>query len=385
MEFEIPERLIHFTRRWDFDRFVAYIFKHREYDNSHNCRKVGPIKKLSEFIRGVGQRVIIPDGKIGWYPFALKKGRELIKNIKPSVILAMGGPYTGLMVAAKLSKEFGIPWVADILDPWADNYSIRKFPPLSILNARLERKTLSSCSSIIVVTKPWAATLKEKYGNSRVELIYNAFDDEDFISNPKAAPQSDSVIKLVYTGYLYRGQVPEAFFKALRWFLDDMPTAGAEVDFYGPLYPSLFFDYVNKYRIEDIVTYHGQISYKAAIERQQKADVLLLFTWGAKGVLLAKTLSYIAAGRPILSAGPEYDTTAEFVKRNGLGAVCSEAEDIKKFLLKKYQEKIQSGGIPPLEIDESWKAFFTYKNQAGKLSSVLKKHAGFRDRKGSGS
>jgi glycosyltransferase involved in cell wall biosynthesis len=376
MLFEIPEEFVHFTRRWDFDRFVAFTFEQREHDQSQNSKRLSYLKRISEFTRDVGQRTIIPDGKIGWYPFAVKKGRELIEKINPSIILAMGGPYTGLMVAAKLSKEFGIPWVADILDPWANNYSIKKYFPLSVLNRQLERKTLSTCSKILIVTKPWADELRDQYGASCVGIVSNAYDDEDFMKTLKPEYGNENKINVVYTGYLYRRQVPEVFFAAVRQFLNDIPDARIEVNFYGPMYPSFFFDYVKKYQLEESVCYHGQVSYQEAVDLQREADVLLLFTWGTKGVLLAKTLSYIGAGRPILAAGPKNDTTAEFVEENKLGMASNEAELIKEFLQEMYCEKKQSGRIASPRIDDSLKTFFTYRNQTKKLLSVLEEVIG---------
>jgi glycosyltransferase involved in cell wall biosynthesis len=377
MVFEIPDNLIHQTRRCDFDRFLTYTFKHREFNISHDSGRLNSSQRISEFLRDVGQKTIIPDGKIGWYPFAVKRGREIIENINPSVIFAVGGPYTGLMVAAKLSKESGIPWVADILDPWSDNYSIKKFYPLSVWNDHLERKTLSSCSKILIVTEPWAADLRKKYGDSHVEIVCNGYDDEDFLDTKQDMIQEESKIRIVYTGFLYRRQVPEVFFAALRQFLKDQPEAPIIVNFYGPWYPNFFFDYVKKYRLEGSVFYNGQISYRESIVKQKSADLLLLFTWGTRGVLLAKTLSYLGAGRPILSAGPEDDTTADFIKNNHLGLASNQAEKIQEFLEEIYQEKRQHGRIAPLQVDDTLKKFYSYRNQAEKLSSVLEEVAAF--------
>ena len=374
MPFEIPEKFIHATGRWDFDRFVAYAFEHREKNKTGKIARPTNVKRIAEFLRGFGQKTIIPDGKIGWYPFAVRYGRELIEKLSPSIILAVGGPYTGFLIASKLSAQYGIPWVADILDPWADNYSIRKFPPFSFLNARMEKSTLSTCSKIVVVTEPWAAQLREKYGDRIVEVVCNAYDDEDFALENEEM-QRDQKITIVYTGYLYKRQLPEVFFVSLRRFLDDCPEAQVAVEFYGPMYPSVFFHYVKKYRLEDFIFYCGQVSYMEAIHHQKKADVLLLFTWGAKGVLLAKALSYLGAGRPILSVGPENDTTADFIKNNRLGLASNESSRIREFLAETFIEKKRFGRVSPIEGEACLKSYFTYRNQAKRLSAVLEEVA----------
>ena len=60
----------------------------------------------------------VPDGQIGWYPFALMRGRAQLKLQSYDLIFASCWPVTSLLVAWKLSKKHGVPWVAEMRDLW---------------------------------------------------------------------------------------------------------------------------------------------------------------------------------------------------------------------------------------------------------------------------
>jgi len=51
---------------------------------------------------------------MGWLPFALKKGKEIIAQQNIDIILSTYNPSLPHLIASKLSKQSGIPWVADL-------------------------------------------------------------------------------------------------------------------------------------------------------------------------------------------------------------------------------------------------------------------------------
>ena len=62
--------------------------------------------------------LFIPDAKIGWVPSALKAGRRIIRTTKPDLIFSSSPPQTVQLIAEKLARASGLPWVADYRDPW---------------------------------------------------------------------------------------------------------------------------------------------------------------------------------------------------------------------------------------------------------------------------
>ena len=78
-----------------------------------------------------------PDKRIGWLGRALEDGRGLLATWRPDLMIASSPPCTGLIVAKRLSRESGIPWVAELRDPWANN-------PYNTTSSRL-----GGCSAIV--------------------------------------------------------------------------------------------------------------------------------------------------------------------------------------------------------------------------------------------
>jgi len=328
----------------------------------------------------VGQRVIIPDGKIGWYPYVVKKGRRIIPEIKPSVILASGGPYTGLLAAARLSKMFNLPWVAELRDLWADNHTVRKIFPLSIIDESLERATLSSATRIITVSEPLADKLRDKYGNSKVEVVYNGYEKDDFIVACKAKNVSkdsmnySSKLRISYFGMIYRQQSPKSLFAALDSMRDEEGRLPIELHFYGAKYPGSFFGLAARSNMTDILFYHGQVPHRQSLSAQVNSDLLLLLLWGdkkIKGILTGKLFEYLGAGRPILAVGPKTDSAGEFVKKYKLGFVSDDPEKIKQYLIKKVIEKKENGEVKQCSMNSYAREFFTRKRQTEKLARIL--------------
>jgi hypothetical protein len=68
-------------------------------------------------------------------------------------IVAHGEPFVLFHYASRLSKEYGIPWVADFRDPWSGDH-LTKMPRLSRwLLGRIEKRTVSNAALIVCATK----------------------------------------------------------------------------------------------------------------------------------------------------------------------------------------------------------------------------------------
>jgi len=86
-----------------------------------------PWDKLRRHYYGL---VNIPDLRIDWIKTAVPAGRRLIEEWRPDIIFASAPPFTGLVLAGRLSRTFGIPWVADFRDPMVevDPYTGQEYP-----------------------------------------------------------------------------------------------------------------------------------------------------------------------------------------------------------------------------------------------------------------
>jgi hypothetical protein len=61
-----------------------------------------------------------PDAQVGWYPFALRAARQAMVKTRYDAIFSSSVPITAHLVAHRLQRASGVPWVAEFRDPWAD-------------------------------------------------------------------------------------------------------------------------------------------------------------------------------------------------------------------------------------------------------------------------
>ncbi len=288
-----------------------------------------------------------PDGKAGWYPFALRTGRKIIKEWKPDIIFASAMPYTGLLVASKLSKETGIPWIAELRDLWTDNHYASHYKIRSIIEKRVEAKTLKTAAGLVTVSQPLANILNEKYRKKPVKVVLNGFDDSDYRFTSEEIEEAKKrlgvdTFNICYTGMIYQGrQDPSQLFKALETINSNVPI---RVHFWGR-YLGIVNHLSSIYGKEKQVFVHEPISYRQSLCVQSQADLLLLLLWNdprEKGVYTGKLFEYIGAGKKILAIGPKDNVAAQLIKERNLGIVTNEIDEIREFILETYNQKDNS-------------------------------------------
>lgn len=266
--------------------------------------------------------VHFPDKRIGWFGPALAAGRGLLARWRPDLIIASAPPYTGLIVAARLSRESGIPWIADIRDPWANNpYGTE--PGWRLWCDRvLERLTLRSAAAIVTVSPPFSAALRQRYGKPTGTFL-NGYSPEDVVA-PPPRPPSD-VLSIVYTGTIYAGfRDPSALFAAMA--LLGERRGRVEAVFYGPAADEIR-PLAERHGVGDRVSVRPGVPYRQALERQAAADVLLLLQHNHvtdAGNIPAKLFEYLGARRPVLLLGYEAGIIAGMIRERQAGFVCND-------------------------------------------------------------
>jgi glycosyltransferase involved in cell wall biosynthesis len=305
----------------------------------------------SNFLRLLGSLykdiINIPDGQIGWLPYASRAGDELIsKGWKPDLIYASALPITTFFVASRLAKKFSIPWIAEYRDLWTDNHNYKTPFWRRLLNVVLEKMLLKSAVGAITVSRPLANLLSQKT-NIPIEVVMNGFDPKDFLE-AKVNYFSSEKLNIVYTGMIYpEKQDLSILFRALSEFnLKDE----VRMHFFGR-----YLDYVSslakKYNLENIVNVLGPVTYKKSISIQKSADVLLFLTWNDKnnpGILTGKIFEYFGARRPILAIGREIGIAGEMILNRKAGVVAQDTDETKKLLNIWIKQKMNNKKIPDL-------------------------------------
>ena len=333
LEVEIPLENLYQTEWFDIDQAILnFLGKDKATAKNiiHNRTVKSNFKnKFIEYLFKIYRYFLYtPDKYIGWYKYGLRNSEEIIKDWKPDVIFASGAPYTGFMIASKLSKKYKIPFVADLRDLWSDNHSRKQYT----VGKYLEYKTLKSASALISVSEPLVKKLQKKYPNIPCYEVRNAFDKDDYQINNLC--DSDK-ISILYTGMMYPNkQDPTLLFDLIS--KNKLLKDKIILNFYGNSLEWLS-ELAKKYEIGDIVNIYQPIERKKILELQSKSDILLLFVWNdnkEKGIFTGKFFEYIGNAKPILAIGENSnDVLTTTIRENGFGLVSNNPNEITDFIL----------------------------------------------------
>lgn len=275
--------------------------------------------------------VNVPDPTSGWFRHAVKEGKALIDSWKPDLLYVSTPPHTGLLVADRLSRDTGVPWVAEYRDLWVRHpyYDAPKWR--RPYERWLEWRALSSVSGIVTVTQTWRELMARVTGKPTI-LSMNGFDPDDFAA-PVAADQPGEPLSILYAGSLYQEKRdPSPLFEALA----GMGSAARDfrVHFY-TAETGYLSELVSALGLEDVVILHEPVPREDIARLEQDSDVLLLLRWdhpSERSVIAGKLFEYIGAGRPILSLGATDGEAADIIREHQLGEVTNDPGRIAEIL-----------------------------------------------------
>jgi len=272
----------------------------------------------------------MPDSRIGWRGYALDAARRLMASWRPDIIVASAPPFTCLVVARRLGREFDVPWVAEFRDIWVDNPYNTDPIWRQRIDRVVERAILNSADGIVTVTPIWSEVVERQYGHP-VTTILNGYAEEDRVEPSPAAPSE--TVSIVYTGGVYPGfRDPSPLFAAIA-LLDDR-RRHVEVLFYGPEADDVM-PLAESHGVADRVFVRPRVGHRESLRIQATADVLLLMQWNDakdEGNIPGKFFEYLGARRPILMLGYEQGILARMIRERGAGFVANTPHQIAPLL-----------------------------------------------------
>lgn len=305
----------------------------------------GAKAKLGKLYRRL---VNVPDPTSGWFSHGVKEGRALIASWKPDLLYVSTPPHTGLLVADRLSRDTGVPWVAEYRDLWV-RHPYYDAPRWRRPYERwLEWRALSTVSGVVTVTETWRELMASVTGKPTI-LSMNGFDPDDFSAPVSADANAAEPLSILYAGSLYQEKRdPSPLFEALSAMGD--AACQFKVHFY-TAEPGYLSDLVSSRGLDDIVILHDPVPREDIARLEQESDVLLLLRWdhpSERSVIAGKLFEYIGAGRPILSLGATDGEAADIIRENRLGEVTNDPARIAE-VLGQWLERKRTG--TPLEPD----------------------------------
>jgi len=311
----------------------------------------------------------IPDARAGWIGPGAAAGLELLRGWRPDLIYASGPPHSALLLAARLSKRSGVPWVAELRDLWSDN-CYYEFPAWRRpIDRFLERRALTTASGLVTMSAPWRDMLA-RHHDKPLAVVMNGYAPEDFADLPPPAPvQPGTPLRIAYAGSIYPGyRDPSPLFAAIAR-LGCGPDR-VQADFYGCAEAAVM-PLAARHGVEGHVRIHGRVPYRRSLEIQRQADALLLMQWDDPtdaGNLPAKFFEYVGARRPILFLGYQPGVLGGLIRSRNLGIASNRPAEIAAGLSGLLAQR-DAGGIADLPAEAA--AGLTRADQFGLLDEFL--------------
>ncbi|MCF7919898.1 MAG: glycosyltransferase [Candidatus Cloacimonetes bacterium] len=291
------------------------------------------IQKLFKWIR---VNLFLPDARIGWIPFMIKKGKQLIREYQPDVIFSCSPPHSLQLGAAELSRCSGIPFVCDLRDPWTEAFwlkSLNRNPLSWVIDRRWERNTLKQTNYITTVSNGFKE-IYSKITTSPILVIPNGFDDIDFKNVIKSR---NSKFTICHTGNIRTVQFAQEFFDSIdalpKEILDNL-----EVNLFGNVHFQIK-EYIESSKAHDCYHFHGYVSHERVIQEIVNADMLVVFstnTPNSAGIQTAKLFEYLITGNFIIAYGTEGNEMKDTLDETECGAFYIFGESCEKDILKLY-------------------------------------------------
>ncbi len=290
-----------------------------------------------------------------WIDSIVRAGQEQAKGV--DVILGELGPYETAFGVEELSRALGVPWVADLQDPWALD-EMWLYP--SALHRHVDlarmRSTLLDAAAVVMNAPEAAVRLRSAFpelGSRRVVTITNGFDADDF--EGPVSVRDDGRFRIVHTGSLHTDLgLRHRKTRRRRELLGGMPVPGVDFLARSHVYLLQAVDFVlrddpalrNMIEVHlvgvatsadreaaapySFVRFHGHKSHADAIALLRTADLLFLpmqdLPSGRRaGLVPGKTYEYMASGTPILAAIPDGDAR-DFLRCVGTATLCRPAD-----------------------------------------------------------
>lgn len=309
VSYDVP-RLYRALRRRDLD--VQERITNNAGSFAGTTQKRGALGRLKDR-SGVFSAVRMPDLTDYW----VKPAISWCRDQEPwDVVVSSSGPYTAHLIGLELKRlDMSRFWVTDFRDLWVNNHLYRGLFPFTLRERSLQQRCLTRADLATTVSDELAQTLRT-HSHADVQVVYNGFepDELDSLGQQKMFP-SDGIVRLVYTGTLYRdGQDPTPLLKAMRALKQDKPDLAVRLRLVvvGRGY-EIWANLAQQYGVAELVEPRDAVERVEALQMQRDADALVLVDWNDPnaGVLTGKLFEYLALDAPILVIGGQEGSAIE--------------------------------------------------------------------------
>jgi glycosyltransferase involved in cell wall biosynthesis len=319
------------------------------------------------------------------------------------VVYASLVPYETAPAADAVARRLGIPWVADLQDPWAlDEMMVYPSRTHRLLATHAMRRALRAADAVVMNTPEARERVLRRFpelARKPVVSITNGYDAVDFAA--PVAKRDDDRFRIVHTGYLHtqlgldhrRTRIARRLLggsmsgvdiltrshvyllQAVEELRREEPELGRRIEIHlaGVLTPA---DRTVGGR-SPAVHMLGYVPHDEAVALMRSADLLFLpmqnLAHGARvGIVPGKTYEYMASGTPILAAVPPQDVR-DFLAAAGTAFVCDPPDVRAMKTIVRDQVRRKLAGEPPPAQDSAAIAPFERRRLTESLAGLFDK------------
>jgi glycosyltransferase involved in cell wall biosynthesis len=272
------------------------------------------IERIFAWIRG---NIFVPDPRVFWVRPALRRIRQIVRDESIDALVTTGPPHSMHLIGLQAKKVHGLPWIADLRDPWSDWDMLEKLHITSRTLRRhrlLETQVFTHADLVLTVSNRWASDFR-KAGAKWVEVITNGYDHENFSATKQYSPEK---FRISHIGLLNEFRAIPLFWKTLTDLCRENETLynNLEILLAGMVSQKLLQSLRDDRVLGPKITYHRYIPHTDLQRTYQSSAALLLVlndSKNAAGHIPGKLFEYLAARRPVIAIGPPEGDAAEIV------------------------------------------------------------------------
>ena len=348
---ELPrDTPIHRTGSWDALSLMQSLGRRRTAIRTGES--MDPPERVRESLSLLSQTLFQPDNKIGWLPFALRKGLRLLAAEPFDLIYSTAPPYTDHLVGLALKALCKLPLVVDFRDAWTQNPRHTYVTPFHLgMNQLLERLVIRQADAVVSINEWIQDGLRRARAwerDPKFGVVSHGFDPDDFRFDDGEPTPSSDVFTITYTGTFYGAITPRYFLQGLRLLLDEMPEARRKIR---AVFVGVFRKdnqrLVQELRLEDVVEIVPYSEHRQSVGYLLRSHLLWLTIAEGPTISTSKLYEYIGARKPILACVPPDGAAARVVRDLGNGTVVP-PQDVRaiKEALRAYYHRFTTSGLP---------------------------------------
>ena len=255
-----------------------------------------------------------------WNNRAYGEAKKLITNENINYVLTVNNPVSSHLLGLKLKKQFNLPWVAYMFDPWHNNpfrkYSLTCF---SNQDQQRERDVAENADILLFPNIELMESWIEIYG---IQVKQKSFILPFATQIPMSIQAKEKHDKLIisHIGTLSEERRAKVFLEALSLLKSTNPQSFTKIQFNIVGYiTDKDRDIIVSEKLEDVVNVVGHVSEEECTKYYEESDLFLIVDIDCTPNLFypSKLLKYFCYKKPIIGITTEISVVANELLKTG--------------------------------------------------------------------